>query len=104
MESITILQRYVKCLCWATITATYWATITATSTGYGAIHAVNESDKWQCVVSMLVGNVFLFGPILSYMASNLTNSDSKRSRYTHRMGVIKEHPRGKSVSNEIQRK
>jgi len=58
---------------------------------YGDIHAVTPKEKWYSVITMLVGIGFFFGPILGYMASTLTNSESKRARYTHRMGVINEH-------------
>lgn len=96
MESLSTLQRYVKCL--------YWATITATTTGYGDIHAVNTSEKFYSVVSMLLGIGFFFGPILGYMASNLTNADSKRARYTHRIDVIKKHLKDKSVTMATRKK
>jgi len=96
MASSTLLQRYIKCL--------YWATITATSTGYGDIHAVNSNEKWYSIASMLLGIGFFFGPILGYMASNLTNSDAKRARYTHRISVIKDHLVDQTVSDDVQKK
>uniref|UniRef100_A0A7M5XLN7 Cyclic nucleotide-binding domain-containing protein n=1 Tax=Clytia hemisphaerica TaxID=252671 RepID=A0A7M5XLN7_9CNID len=71
---------------------------------YGDIHAVNPSEKWYSVITMLVGIGFFFGPILGYMASTLTNSESKRAKYTHRMGVISEHLNDKSVSSWTQNK
>ena len=78
-----LLSRILQAVGWFVLSVVFFR--------YGDIHAVNESEKWYSVVSMLVGIGFFFGPILGYMASNLTNSDSKRARYTHRMGVIKEH-------------
>jgi len=96
MEKLTTLQRYIKCL--------YWATITATSTGYGDIHAVTPAEKWYSVCTMLLGIGFFFGPILGYMASTLTNSESKRAKYAHKMLVIGDHLNDKTVSMETQRK
>ena len=58
---------------------------------YGDIHAVNSAEKWYSILSMLLGIGFFFGLILGYMASTLTNADSKRARYTHRISVINEH-------------
>lgn len=96
MDYISIFQRYIKCF--------YWATITATSTGYGDISAVTMSEKWFTILTMLCGVSFFFGPILGYMASTITNLDSKRARYTHRMSVINDHLVNKSVTEYTQKR
>lgn len=67
-------------------------------TRYGDIHAVNSVEKWYSVLTMLVGIGFFFGPILGYMASTLTNAESKRAQYTHRIAVINDHLVGNKIS------
>ena len=58
---------------------------------YGDIHAVNLTEKVYSILSMLIGIGFFFGPILGYMASTITNLDSRRASYTHRLNVIDQH-------------
>ena len=88
-------QRYVRCF--------YWATATSTSTGYGDIAPHTPIEKWFSVCSMAFSIALLFGPILGYMASTITNADSKRAKYIHRLEVIKDHLKNKSVSASTQK-
>ena len=88
-------QRYVRCF--------YWATATSTSTGYGDISPHTPGEKWFTVVCMTCAIALLFGPILGYMASTITNADSKRAKYIHRLEVIKHHLENKKVSASTQK-
>ena len=46
-------------------------------------------EKWVALVCMLWG-VTLFGCVLGELASMLTNADSQRMCYIHRLNVIRE--------------
>eukprot|EP00058_Branchiostoma_floridae_P006940 XP_002592428.1 hypothetical protein BRAFLDRAFT_67294 [Branchiostoma floridae] len=69
----------------------YWATATSTSTGYGDIHAKSLSEKAYSIAAMLAGVAVFFGMILGGMTSMLTNMDSQRAQFTHRLDTIKQY-------------
>ncbi len=65
-------------------------TVLPTIHRYGDIHPLREGEKWFAIFSMLWG-VVMFGYILGGLASMLTNQDSQRARYVHRLEAIKDH-------------
>ena len=58
---------------------------------YGDIHPTTMGEKWFTIVAMLSGIIVFFGVILGGMASMMTNLDTERATYTHRLNVIKDH-------------
>ena len=64
--------------------------IVYTSIRYGDIHPLLEGEKWFSIVCMLWG-IVMFGYILGGLASMLTNQDTLRARYVHRVDIIKDH-------------
>ncbi|XP_071956713.1 uncharacterized protein [Antedon mediterranea] len=85
----------------AYIVSLYWAVATTTSTGYGDISAITQEEKAYSIVAMLLGIGVFYGVILGGMASMMTNFDSQRARYTHRLNVIKENLRDLRVKDEM---
>ncbi|XP_035674113.1 potassium voltage-gated channel subfamily H member 7-like [Branchiostoma floridae] len=73
------------------VMSVYWATATSTSTGYGDVHAQTLSEKAYSIVAMLAGVAVFFGMILGGMTSMLTNMDSQRAGFTHRLDTIKQY-------------
>ncbi|KAI8478218.1 hypothetical protein Bbelb_440550 [Branchiostoma belcheri] len=73
------------------VISVYWATATSTSTGYGDVHAKELSEKAYSIAAMLAGVAVFFGMILGGMTSMLTNMDSQRARFTHRLDTIKQY-------------
>ena len=69
---------------------TTFTCIIYTSIRYGDIHPLLEGEKWFSIVCMLWG-IVMFGYILGGLASMLTNQDTLRARYVHRVNVIKDH-------------
>ncbi|CAH1786243.1 unnamed protein product [Owenia fusiformis] len=85
------------------VVSLYWAMATATSTGYGDIYPVNLNEKWYSVIGMLAGISVFFGMLLGGMTSMLTNFDTNRARYLHRLGAIKDHMQDWGVSQDLQK-
>ncbi|XP_033108885.1 uncharacterized protein LOC117110323 isoform X2 [Anneissia japonica] len=85
----------------AYVVSLYWAVATTTSTGYGDISAITQEEKAYSILAMLVGIAVFYGVILGGMASMMTNFDSQRARYTHRLNVIKENLRDLRVKDEM---
>ena len=81
-------------------TAAYYTGATILLVGYGDIVPQTYKEKMLAMVFMLVGIVFIYGIITSYMASVKTNSDSKRSAFMHKKSVIDEYLKDHAVSEE----
>ena len=81
-------------------TAAYYTGATILLVGYGDIVPHTYKEKLLAMVFMLVGIVFIYGIITSYMASVKTNSDSKRSAFMHKKSVIDEYLKDHAVSEE----
>ena len=64
---------------------------------YGEVLPVTIEEKWFAICSMLMGIVVFFGVILGGMASQLTNLDTERAQYSHRLNVIKKHLVGVTI-------
>ncbi|XP_066276868.1 uncharacterized protein [Branchiostoma lanceolatum] len=85
------------------VISVYWATATSTSTGYGDVHAKTLTEKAYSIAAMLAGVAVFFGLILGGMTSMLTNMDSQRARFTHRLETIKQYLIEEDIPEEQQR-
>ncbi len=70
---------------------------------YGDITPKTDTEKWVALACMLWG-VALFAYILGEVASMLTNADSQRTCYIHRLNVIREQLADANATADLKRK
>ncbi|XP_014676533.1 PREDICTED: cyclic nucleotide-gated cation channel alpha-3-like [Priapulus caudatus] len=87
-------ERYIRSL--------YWGSATVTSTGYGELSATNLEERWFAVLTMLAGISVFFGMLLGGLTSMLTNLDSQRATYVHRLQSVMDQMKELRIAKDLQ--
>ena len=83
------------------IISAYWATVTALSVGYGDYRGLNFDEIRASIFVMLLGSAVTNGLVVGSLTSLLTNVESQRASFAHRLIIIKRYLQDNAYTNEL---
>ncbi|KAF0307491.1 Cyclic nucleotide-gated cation channel [Amphibalanus amphitrite] len=83
------------------ISVAYWSTVTALSVGYGDYRGLNFDEIRFSILVMLLGSAITNGLVVGSLTSLLTNVESQRASFAHRLMIIKRYLQDNKYSTEL---
>ena len=95
MEDLGIAARYTQSF--------YWSAATMMAVGYGDLYAVNGLERFYSIIAQMMG-AFMFGHIVSTVASVIDSGDAQQAAYRHMVDEVKEYMRFRKFPKKLQKR